>query len=128
LINYREREDWDNAVLEITGKRGVDHIVEVGGPGTLPRSMRAVKVAGHIAVIGVVAGKGEFTNIPIFMKALRMIGVFVGSRVMFEEMNAEIAKSKIHPVIDRTFAFDEVAAALSYLKSGQHFGKIVVRI
>jgi len=128
LINYREREDWDTAVLEHTDKRGVDHIIEVGGSGTLSRSMRAVKVAGHIAVIGVVAGSGEFTNVPIFMKALRLIGVFVGSRSMFEDMNMAIETSGIRPVIDREFAFEEVPAALRYLKSGQHFGKIVVRI
>jgi NADPH:quinone reductase-like Zn-dependent oxidoreductase len=128
LINYREREDWDTAVLELTDKCGVDHVVEVGGPGTLPRSMRAVRMAGHIAVIGVVAGKGEFTNVPIFMKALRLIGVFVGSRSMFEDMNTAIENSGIKPVIDREFAFEEVPSALRYLKSGQHFGKIVVRM
>jgi NADPH:quinone reductase-like Zn-dependent oxidoreductase len=128
LINYREREDWDSVVLELTEKRGVDHVIEVGGPGTLQRSMRAVKIAGHIAVIGVVAGKGEFNNVPIFMKALRMIGVFVGSRAMFDEMNTEISRSKLKPVIDRTFAFDEVRDALRLMKSGGHFGKLVVNI
>jgi NADPH:quinone reductase-like Zn-dependent oxidoreductase len=128
LINYREREDWDSVVLELTEKRGVDHIIEVGGPGTLQRSMRAVKMEGHIAVIGVVAGKGEFNNVPIFMKALRLIGVFVGSRAMFEEMNEEISRSKIQPVVDRTFAFDEAQDALRLMKSGGHFGKIVVNI
>jgi NADPH:quinone reductase-like Zn-dependent oxidoreductase len=128
LINYREREDWDSLVLEVTEKRGVDHVIEVGGPGTLQRSMRAVKMAGHIAVIGVVAGKGEFNNVPIFMKALRLIGVFVGSRAMFEEMNKEISRSKIRPVVDRTFAFDEALEALRLMKGGRHFGKIVVNI
>ena len=128
LINYREREDWDTAVLELTNKRGVDHVIEVGGPATLQRSMRSVKVAGHIAVIGVVAGSGEFTSVPIFMKALRLIGVFVGSRSMFEDMNKAIENHGIKPVIDREFEFEEVPAALRYLKSGQHFGKIVVRI
>jgi NADPH:quinone reductase-like Zn-dependent oxidoreductase len=128
LISYREREDWDTAALEITDKRGVDHVVEIGGPGTLQRSMRAVRIAGHIAVIGVVAGKGEFTNVPIFMKALRLIGVFVGSRSMFEEMNREISGSGIRPAVDRTFAFDEVRDALRLMKSGGHFGKIVIKI
>lgn len=128
LINYREREDWDSAALEVTNKRGVDHVIEVGGPGTLQRSMKAVRMAGHIAVIGVVAGKGEFTNVPIFMKALRMIGVFVGSRVMFEDMNRTIAKHNIHPVVDQVFEFDQVRNALQLMKSGNHFGKIVVKI
>jgi len=128
LINYREREDWDTVVLEMTDKRGVDHVIEIGGPGTLQRSMRAVKIAGHIAVIGVVAGKGEFTNVPIFMKALRMIGVFVGSRSMFEEMNETIQSHGVRPVIDRTFEFDQVREALELMKSGKHFGKLVVKI
>jgi NADPH:quinone reductase-like Zn-dependent oxidoreductase len=128
LINYREREDWDTVALDITDKRGVDHVVEIGGPGTLQRSMHAVKIAGHIAVIGVVAGKGEFTNVPIFMKALRMIGVFVGSRSMFEEMNRTIESHGIRPVIDRTFEFEQVPEALELMKRGKHFGKIVVKI
>jgi NADPH:quinone reductase-like Zn-dependent oxidoreductase len=127
-INYREREDWDTTALEITNKRGVDHVVEVGGPGTLPRSMRAVRMAGHIAVIGVVAGKGEFTNVPIFMKALRVIGVFVGSRAMFEDMNKTISGAGIRPVVDRTFEFDQLKEALGLMKQGGHFGKIVIKI
>jgi NADPH:quinone reductase-like Zn-dependent oxidoreductase len=128
LINYREREDWDTVAFEITNKRGVDHVIEIGGPGTLQRSMRAVRMAGHIAVIGVVAAKGEFTNVPIFMKALRLIGVFVGSRVMFEDMNRIISSNGIRPVIDSVFEFDRVPDALKLMRSGGHFGKIVVKI
>jgi NADPH:quinone reductase-like Zn-dependent oxidoreductase len=128
VINYREHPDWDSIVLERTSRRGVDHVVEVGGAGTLQRSMRAVRIAGHIAVIGVVAGRGEFTNVPIFMKALRLIGVFVGSRSMFEEMNAAVENSGMRPVIDKVFDFDEAPAALDHMRSGGHFGKIVVRI
>ena len=128
VINYREREDWDTVALELTNKRGVDHVVEIGGPGTLQRSMRAVKIGGHIAVIGVVAGKGEFTNVPIFMKALKLIGVFVGSRVMFEDMNRFVTDKSIRPVVDSTFEFDQVRDALELMKSGGHFGKILVRI
>ena len=128
VINYREREDWDTVALELTNKRGVDHVVEIGGPGTLQRSMRAVKTGGHIAVIGVVAGKGEFTNVPIFMKALKLIGVFVGSRVMFEDMNRFVTDKSIRPVVDSTFEFDQVRDALELMKSGGHFGKILVRI
>ena len=128
VINYREREDWDTVALELTNKRGVDHVVEIGGPGTLQRSMRAVKIGGHIAVIGVVAGKGEFTNVPIFMKALKLIGVFVGSRVMFEDMNRFVTDKSIRPVVDSTFEFDQVRDALELMKSGGHFGKIIVKI
>jgi len=128
VINYRERQDWDSVVLEITNKRGVDHIIEVGGAGTLQQSMRAAKIDGHIAVIGVVAGSGSISNVPIFMKALRLIGVFVGSRKMFEDMNDAITRADVRPVVDRTFPFDQVQSAVEFMKSGAHFGKIVVTI
>ena len=128
IVNYREHEDWDSIVLDLTNKRGVDHVIEVGGAATLARSMRAARIGGHIAVIGVVAGKGDISNVPIFMKALRVIGVFVGSCEMFENMNAAIDRSGIKPVIGRTFGFNDVQEALSFMKSGEHFGKIVVSI
>jgi 2-desacetyl-2-hydroxyethyl bacteriochlorophyllide A dehydrogenase len=126
-INYKEQEDWDNAVKEITEKRGVDHVVEVGGPGTLQRSINAVKMGGHIAFIGVVAGMGDVNLMQIFMKTIKLQGIFVGSRQMFEEMNAFIAEHKLKPVIDKVFAFDEAREALKYMESGAHFGKIVVK-
>ena len=90
LINYKIEPDWDKKVLEITEKRGVDHVVEVGGAGTLQKSLNSVKMGGHIAVIGVVAGKGEFNHLQIFMKSIKVQGIFVGSREMFEEMNKYI--------------------------------------
>jgi len=90
--------------------------------------MRAARIGGHIAVIGVLAGKGEISHVPIFMKALRVIGVFVGSCEMFENMNAAIDRSSIKPLIGRTFGFNEVQEAFSFMKSGEHFGKIVVSI
>jgi len=127
-LNYRNDLDWDKWALELTNKRGVDHVVEVGGAGTLQRSMRAVRMGGHIAVIGVVAGKGEYSHTPIFMKALRMIGVFVGSREMFEDMNRAIEESNLRPVVDRAFAFEEAREALRFMKEGSHFGKIVITI
>src|SRR4030095_10695479 len=81
-INYREREDWDEAVLELTDGRGVDHVIEVGGTGTLQRSVQAVRVGGHIALIGALDTLGEFNPIPIFMKGIRVQGIFIGSRTM----------------------------------------------
>ena len=78
MINYREREDWDKAVLELTDGRGVDHVVEVGGAGTLARSVKAVRVGGHIALIGALDMAGEFNPIPVFMKAISVQGIFVG--------------------------------------------------
>lgn len=126
-INYRSREDWDKTVLEITGGRGVDHVVEVGGAGTLTKSVKAVRVGGHIALIGALDMSGEFNPIPVFMKGIRMQGIFVGSREMFEDLNKMIAASELKPVIDRTFSFDETKEALRYMETGAHFGKIVIR-
>ncbi len=126
-INYRSREDWDKAVMELTDGRGVDHVIEVGGPGTLSRSVRAVRVGGHIALIGALDMAGEFNPIPVFMKGIRVQGIFVGSREMFEHMNSAIEEHKLRPVIDKVFEFGAVREALKYMESGSHFGKIVVR-
>ncbi|MEO8072358.1 MAG: NAD(P)-dependent alcohol dehydrogenase [Acidobacteriota bacterium] len=129
LINYKEREDWDKAVLELTEKRGVDHIVEVGGAGTMQKSINAVKMGGHIAVIGVLSGAGEINPVAILMKVVRMQGIFVGSRQMFEDLNRLLCQYvHIKPMIDKTFGFDEVKDAFKYMESGTHFGKIVVKI
>jgi len=128
VINYGTTPDWDKAVLELTGGSGVDHVVEVGGTGTLPRSVKAVRTGGHIALIGALDMSGEFNPVPVFMKSIRVQGIFIGSRRMFEEMNAKISTAELRPVIDRTFEFDEAPAALSYMRNGSHLGKIVVRI
>jgi NADPH:quinone reductase-like Zn-dependent oxidoreductase len=125
-INYRETEAWDNAVIEMTGGRGVDHVVEVGGAGTLQRSINAARVNGHIAMVGALDTSGSFNHVPIFMKALRLQGIFVGSKTMFEGMNRAIELSKLRPVIDRTFKFEELPDALNYMQTGSHFGKIVI--
>jgi NADPH:quinone reductase-like Zn-dependent oxidoreductase len=128
VINYKSREDWDTAVLDLTDKTGVDHVIEVGGAGTMQRSMRAVKMGGHIAVIGVVAGQGQFTTVPIFMKSLKLQGIFVGSRQMFEAMNAVIESSAMTPVVDKVYPFIEARDALEFVKNGEHFGKVVVTV
>ena len=128
IINYKVREDWDAAALELTEKSGVDHIVEVGGSGTLARSLNAVRLGGHIAMIGALSGNGEFNPVHVFMKAIRLQGIFVGSRAMFEDMNKAIEVNKLKPVIDKVFAFGDVREALKFMESGSHFGKIVVRI
>jgi NADPH:quinone reductase-like Zn-dependent oxidoreductase len=127
-INYKATPDWDKRARELTAGRGVDRIIEVGGAGTLPRSMRAVRVAGCIALIGVLSGPtGEVNPMPIVMKTIRAQGIFVGSRTMFEAMNRAIEISQLHPVIDRVFDFDQAPEALKYLESGAHFGKVVIR-
>ena len=126
-INYRTHEDWDKVVLDLTEKRGVDHVVEVGGAGTLAKSINAARIGGHIAMIGALDTEGSFNHVPIFMKAIRLQGIFVGSRKMFEDMLRAVKFARLKPVIDRVFAFDEIGKALNYMKSGSHFGKIVIR-
>jgi NADPH:quinone reductase-like Zn-dependent oxidoreductase len=128
VINYREADDWSAAVLELTGGRGVDHVVEVGGAGTLERSIKSVRVGGHIALIGALATSGSFNPIPLFMKAIRLQGIFIGSKRMFEDMNRRISEAELRPVIDREFEFSQVREALDFMASGQHFGKIVVNV
>lgn len=127
-VNYREREDWDRAAVEFSGRGGVDHVVEVGGAGTLVRSINATRIGGHIAMIGALSGAAGFNPINVFMKAICVQGIFVGSKRMFEEMNRAISANKMRPVIDRTFGFDEAGEAFRYMESGSHFGKIVVNI
>ena len=127
VINYKGREDWDAAVLELTGKKGVDHVVEVGGSGTLGRSLTAVRLGGHVAMIGALTGPGDFNPITVFMKAVRLQGIFVGSRTMFQNMLRAIEVAKLKPVIDRVFDFEQAAEAMQYMQSGAHFGKVVIR-
>ena len=128
VINYKTREDWDAAVLEFTGKKGVDHVVEVGGAGTLGKSLNAVRLGGHVAMIGALTGPGDFNPVTVFMKAVRLQGIFVGSRTMFEDLLRAIEVSKLEPAVDRVFEFDEARDAMSYMQGGAHFGKVVIRI
>jgi NADPH:quinone reductase-like Zn-dependent oxidoreductase len=125
-VNYRSTPDWGEAVRKLAGGGGVDHVVEVGGAGTLPQSLRAVRLSGRISLIGVLSGAGQFNPMPVLMKNVRVQGVFVGSRAMFEAMNRAIALHQLRPVIDRVFPFAEAVAALKHLESGVHFGKVVI--
>jgi len=128
-INYRATPDWDKRVRELTGDVGVDHVVEVGGAGTLARSLRAVRTGGRVSLIGVLTGgSGEVNPLPVLMKNVRVQGIFVGSREMFEAMNRAITLHRMRAVVDRVFAFEEAAQALRYMESGAHFGKIVIRV
>lgn len=128
VINYKTREDWDTAVLELSDKRGVDHVVEVGGSGTLGRSLNAVRLGGHVAMIGALTVAGDFNPITVFMKAVRLQGIFVGSRAIFEEMLKAVVVAKMKPVVDRVFDFADAKEAMQYMHSGAHFGKVVIRI
>jgi NADPH:quinone reductase-like Zn-dependent oxidoreductase len=126
-INYRTNPDWDREVLRLTNNRGVDHIVEVGGAGTLPLSFKAITPGGYIYVIGVLAGKGQLIDpTPILAKAIHVEGVYVGSRAMFARMNAAIDTNHLHPVIDSTFPLSKAAKALTHMQSGSHYGKITL--
>jgi NADPH:quinone reductase-like Zn-dependent oxidoreductase len=129
LINYKKTPAWSKEVLKLTGGVGVDHVVEVGGSGTLGESLKSVRMSGHISVIGVLSGV-ESTVGPraILMKNVRLQGIFVGSREMFEAMNAAISLHKIKPVVDKVFSFDQAKEALQYMESGSHFGKIVIKL
>lgn len=128
-INYRTTPGWETKVFNLTNKRGVDHIVEVGGAGTLPRSLKAITSGGRIYLIGVLAGKGQLIDpTPIVAKAIHLEGVYVGSRAMYARMIAAIEANHIHPIIDRAFPLTQAREALAYMQSGSHFGKIVLSL
>jgi len=125
VINYKTNPEWGKEALKLTGGRGVDVVVEVGGDNTLSKSLEAVRVGGSIVVIGVLGG---FTNnifIPaLFGKNAKMIGISVGSREQFDDMVKHMADWKLHPVVDRVFPVDQAQDALKLMQAGGHFGKI----
>jgi NADPH:quinone reductase-like Zn-dependent oxidoreductase len=126
-INYVNDEKWDKTVTKLTGGRGVDLVVEVGGAGTLEKSLKATAYGGQVSVIGVVSGLQPKLNLRfIFMKRLRVEGIFVGHRQGFEEMNRAIAQHQLRPVIDKSFPFEKTRDALEYLEKQEHLGKVVV--
>ena len=129
IINYKTTPDWEKKVYKLTERRGVDHVIEVGGAGTLAKSMQAVRVGGRISLIGILTGaKGEVNPFPAVVKSLTIQGIYVGSRDMFEAMNRAISLHQMKPVISRVFPFDQVKQAYSYVTSGAHFGKVVIKV
>lgn len=127
-LNYRKVPEWGKRAREMAGADGVDHIVEVGGQGTLPQSLRAIRTGGTISLIGVLAGGSMDLPLgPVVTRHVRMQGITVGSGDDFLDMVAAMEQHEIHPVIDRVFAFEELHSALDHLKSGGHFGKIGLR-
>jgi NADPH:quinone reductase-like Zn-dependent oxidoreductase len=129
-VNYKTSPDWDKEVWRLTEKRGVDHVIEVGGPGTLGKSVNSVAAGGQIALIGVLTGFGppDASLFPLVARNARLDGIYVGSRADFEALNAFLSLHAIHPVIDRVFPFPEARGAFAHMESAAHFGKIVVRI
>ena len=109
----------------MTGGRGVDQVVEVGGAGTLAQSIDAVRIGGHIGLIGVLTG-GEINPMPILRKSIRLSGIYVGSTAMFEDMNAAITANGLKPVIDESVDFANAPAAYHAMEAAGHFGKIVI--
>lgn len=126
-INYLATPDWAKRVLELTGGRGADHVLEVGGPGTMEQSIEAVRVGGHIAYVGVLTG-GAINPVGIMRKSIHLQGVYVGNRAMFEDMNRTLALHDLHPAIDRIFAFADAREAFHHMRAAGHFGKIVVTL
>lgn len=126
-INYVEVPDWDRRAVELTGGVGVDLVVDVAGT-TLSRSIGALRLGGQVSVVGLLGGStAELDVIPLFVKRPRIQGIYVGSRDHFEELNRALTQHRLRPVIDRTYAFEEARSALATLKSGSHFGKLVIK-
>ncbi|MGC9940320.1 MAG: NAD(P)-dependent alcohol dehydrogenase [Verrucomicrobiota bacterium] len=126
-INYRTIPEWETQVFRLTNKAGVDHVLEVGGTATFPKSLRSLGANGQVHVVGGVSG---FTcDVPLremLGKLATVNGVFVGSRAMFEALNRALDLNQVKPVIDRVFPFADAAAAYRHLQGGSHFGKVVI--
>jgi NADPH:quinone reductase-like Zn-dependent oxidoreductase len=126
-VNYRTHPEWQEQVQALTGGRGVDHVVEVGGAGTLGRSVEAARIGGQVHLIGVLTG-GVIDPTPILRRNTVLRGIYVGSRQMFQAMNAAVSLHKLRPVVDRVFGFGDAKVAYHHLKGQTHVGKVVIRI
>jgi len=129
LINYRKTTNWGELAREISGGRGVDHIVEVGGPATLDQSMAAARVGAHISVIGILTGLGgEVSIVTALIKQLRLQGLIVGNRTQQQDMIKAIDANNMHPVVDRIFPLESIVEAFQYQETNRHFGKICLEM
>ncbi len=129
VINYRSNPNWGETIHKLTGGRGVDHVIEVGGPATLEQSMIAARVGGHISVIGILTGLGGQLNIvAALVKQLRLQGVLVGNRSQQQDMVRAIDACDMKPVIDKTFPLEDIVAAFRYQETNRHFGKICLEM
>lgn len=128
-VNYRSEPQWGRQVRRLTGGAGVDLVVEVGGAETLAQSLRAVRMGGTIAMIGVLSGaEASLSVVPILMQQVRVQGILVGDREGFETMARAFAEHRVRPVVDRVFPFSEARRAFDHLASGRHMGKIVIAV
>lgn len=127
-INYKTTPDWEKQVFELTNQKGADHVVELGGAGTLQKSLDAVRFGGRVSLIGVLTGlEGLVNPWPVIARSVTLQGIYVGSREHFEAMNKAIALQQMKPVIDRVFAFEEAVTAFEHMAAGAHFGKVVIK-
>ncbi len=128
-VNYVRTPDWAERVLELTDGTGVDHVVEVGGLGTMEQSFKATRPGGRVSLIGVLTGfETKVDPHPAMVKGLCIQAIMVGSRAMFEDMNRAIAVNEMRPVVDRVFPFDQAREALRYLQAARHVGKVVISV
>ncbi|MDA8021147.1 MAG: NAD(P)-dependent alcohol dehydrogenase [Thermoanaerobaculia bacterium] len=126
-INYIDDPHWGRTAKKLTGGVGVDHVVEVGGAGTLAQSCTAVRIGGCISLIGILAGpQADIALTPILMQNIRVQGIFVGHREGFEAMNRAVDQHRLQPVVDRVFPFEETREAFYYLSAARHMGKICI--
>jgi NADPH:quinone reductase-like Zn-dependent oxidoreductase len=129
IINYKATPDWGQKAKDLTDGRGVDHVIEVGGPATLMQSITACRTGGHIALIGVLTGfTGEVVIPALFSNQIRTSGISVGSRTDQEDMIRAITANRLRPIIDRQFPMQEIATAFKYFESQKHFGKVCLQI
>ena len=129
VINYKSVPDWGQKAKDLTDGRGVDHVIEVGGPGTLTQSITACRTGGHIALIGVLTGFAGEVSIPgLFSNQIRISGISIGSRADQEDMIRAITTNRLKPVIDRSFPLQEIAAAFTYYESQKHIGKVCLEL
>ena len=128
-INYKAHPEWSKKVLELTERRGVEHLIEVGGANTINQALDSVALSGNVYVIGYLAGlSGGMDPFKVLKRKARVCGVLVGSQSSFGEMNRAFALHHVKPVVDRVFEWNEAPDAIRYLESAQHFGKIVIRV
>ncbi len=127
VLDYKADPKWGEAARGLTAGRGVDVVVDVGGPGTFDQSVAALRFGGTMSILGVLTGtRGEVNTYGIFHKTLRVVGVYVGSLAMFESLLRAVEASRLEPIVDRVLSFGEARAAYEHLASGRHFGKVVI--
>lgn len=129
VINYKAVKNWGERAKDLTGGRGVDHVIEVGGPATLEHSIAACRTGGHIALIGVLTGfAGELVIPALFSNQIRTSGISVGSRADQEDMIRGIEATHLKPIMDRQFPLHDIVTAFEYFESQKHFGKVCLQV